>query len=162
MDTRIQGARDVLTRLCRHRYSWPDYSCFTLVQEMAVWLGRERPDVSAWTAGGSEYAAAKAAAKAHGSVEAAFAHEVAAASAEGWPWTRQRCSAQTPCHVGPGDVVLLRPGLMTANAYRTVAHHVGLIGPECRPWVWTPPRPAVVTDQWGPPLVHMRLTGGDD
>ena len=158
MDTRIQGVRAVLTEQCRHRYSWPDHSCFTLVQEMAVWMGRPRPDVSAWTAGGSEYAAAKEAVRAHGSVPEAFAHEVEAAG----PWLRMDCQEASPCHVGPGDVVLLRAGLRTANAFHTVSHHVGLIGPECLPWVWTPPRPAKVIDPWGPPLVHMHLMGWED
>lgn len=158
MDPRIEGARAVLTRQCRHRYCWPEHSCFTLVQDMAEWMGEPRPDVSAWTAGGSEYAAAKAAIKAHGSVEDAFAHEVAAAG----PWRRTDCDAVTPCHVAPGDVVLLRAGLRTANAFHTVSHHVGLIGPDCLPWVWTPTRPARVIDAWGPPLVHMKLIGGGD
>ena len=158
MDPNTRGARDVLTRLCRHRYEWPAYSCFTLVQEMAVYMGGPRPDVSGWTAGGSERAAAREAVRRHGSVVEAFAAEVAAAG----PWVRRECDACTPARVAPGDVVLLRPGLATANAWRTVAHHVGLIGPECRPWVWTPPRPAPVSGQWGPPLVHMHLLGGDD
>ena len=158
MDTRIQGVRAVLSRQCRYRYGWPDHCCFTLVQDMAQWMGHPRPDVSAWTAGGSETTAAREAIQRHGSVAEAFAHEVEAAG----PWVRMDCGDETPCHVQPGDVVLLRAGLRTANGFRTVSHHVGLIGPECRAWVWTPPRPAIVTDDWGPPLVHMRLTGGDD
>ena len=158
MNSNIAGVRRVLTDLCRHRYSWPDYSCMTLVAEMAVARGWPRPDTAPWSEAESEVAAVKEAIRRDGSVPAAFARCVA----EAGPWVRRDCDRHTPCHVRPGDVVLLRAGLRTQSVFRTVSHHVGLIGPEGRPWVWTPPRPVPLTDAWGPPLVHMHLLGADD
>lgn len=144
----IRAVRALLTEECRHRYRWPDHCCLSLVQGMADRMAEDLGDVSAWLECEDEEAAAQRAKARYGSVQAALGAVLSRTAL----WAPREPSPRTACCVAPGDVVLLPPGLRTDLGYVTVENHIGLIGPECRAWVWTPRRPAQVAVAWTPLL----------
>ena len=149
------AARSIITNECRHRYAFPRYSCLGLVACAAEALGYPVPPATLrdWMDVEDEQAAVRKAVRAHRSVSQAFQAVVGSLP----PWSCIECDGTIQARVRAMDLLLLKPGLRTQNNYETMRHHVALIGPECRAWVWCPGGMAPVHDLWGEPECYMAV-----
>ena len=153
----------LLGRECRCRYEFPDVCCFTTVNKFLVEWGYSPVDVAHWAEGedADEMDTARQAIREHGSVTAAIAHvleDTGAYRKVRWP------GDEAHVKVYPGDLVILKAGLLTQEGGRTVPNQFGFIGPECRPWVWGSRGMSPVVVAWRPPRMLMRFLptqGGD-
>ena len=149
------AARKIISDECRHRYEFPRYSCLGLVACAGEALGFPVPKSTRleWMAAESEEDAVRKAVRAHRSVSQAFQAVVGSLP----PWTCQPADSTLQTRVHAMDLLLLPPGLRTQSGYRTMRHHVALIGPECRAWVWTSFGMSPIDDVWGIPECYMAV-----
>ena len=152
MNVDALASRRALRRFLDQPYRWPDRSCFALAQAMAEEMGVEL-DLSEWYACEDEAAALRLAVRRHRRPATAFRAILGAVG----PWHPERCDACVQQRVGPGDLLLLGPGLMMASGYVTDANTVALIGPSHRAWAWSPRRLSYLCCDWGVPLAWMAL-----